>query len=267
LVKFINENKYNIEIYKKLYRIVLDNDNEECLKILIENDKSKGKIISNLYNNIIIQSKKDNFKISKILKYLIGGKKNSINKRNKYIENNKLYLLKIIIDYYIYYLDNKSILKLILCHKNNESLSYKQLKEIILYKNNIEFDINAKLYDNEETLLNKACDLGNVFFVKYFIEHGADPNNNVSEKRTPLIIACKKGNEDLIKCLHECGDADINDRNNYKYSPLYIGCMKGNVSIVRYLVEHGANVNSICSECYRYMVDMALNMIIIIIIL
>ena len=53
---------------------------------------------------------------------------------------------------------------------------------------------------------------------------------------TPLYIACKNGNINVVKYLVENG-ADINKKNKDKWTPLFIACYKEHIPIVKYLVE------------------------------
>jgi len=78
-----------------------------------------------------------------------------------------------------------------------------------------------------------------------------DYNNYFGECLTPLIIACKFGNEAMVKLLVEYG-ADVNqvglrkyrkNTNFYEETPLVTACFYGNEAIVRYLVDHGADIN------------------------
>jgi len=103
------------------------------------------------------------------------------------------------------------------------------------------------------------------------VEHGADINeiyeNRIYSKgcndvrsyhfckniivKSPLCIACEKGNESIVKFLVERG-ADINAKYEHlKYrkleiiTPLMYACKNGNESIVNYLIERGADINII----------------------
>ncbi|ORX78214.1 hypothetical protein BCR32DRAFT_181333, partial [Anaeromyces robustus] len=61
----------------------------------------------------------------------------------------------------------------------------------------------------------------------------------------PLYIACKNGNEKLVKYLINNG-ADINKESQDIMdckTPLMIACELGYESIVHYLIEHGANID------------------------
>ncbi|ORX85055.1 ankyrin, partial [Anaeromyces robustus] len=56
---------------------------------------------------------------------------------------------------------------------------------------------------------------------------------------TPLIAACTKGNEKIVKYLIDHG-ADVNKKNMNNRTPLIMAFEHGNKSIIKYLVEHGA---------------------------
>lgn len=92
--------------------------------------------------------------------------------------------------------------------------------------------------------------------IYHLIYKGANPNFIMQEdeftnngflfirKYTPLSIACKNGNMDIIKALVKNG-ADINNRTNTEnQSPLEIACLYHKLNVVCYLIEHGADINS-----------------------
>ena len=78
------------------------------------------------------------------------------------------------------------------------------------------------------------------------MEKGADINKENEEDETPLFLACKNGNEDLVKYLID-HIADVDKVINKKYENgntlLIIATLKRKVNLVKYLVERGANVN------------------------
>ena len=106
---------------------------------------------------------------------------------------------------------------------------------------------------------------------KYLIEHGADINakyelynyNCLKSKtyelikiKTPLYIACEKGNKPIAKYLidHK-SNVNIGYWNNTtEETPLSIAFKNGNESLVRYLIEHGTNnYNEYrLNDCYVY---------------
>jgi len=103
-------------------------------------------------------------------------------------------------------------------------------------------NVNAK-DDNGDTPLILACKKNDQKMVRELIEHKADVNKkNKNNGYTPLIIACNEGNEIIVRYLIEHG-ADINARDENGYSPLVFACSNGNEAVIKYLVEKGADVN------------------------
>jgi len=168
------------------------------------------------------------------------------------------------------------IMKFLIYYKNKTTLSTIQLNNIIMdEEKKIKTLFNQKSEYNDMTPLN-------TFFtclwsgdkdedwtmVEYLIEHGADPNSELTEYYlqnidspemvTPLIIACDSENETLIKYLVEHG-ADINkavpiNEDNHRshsfndlteIAPLTVASSCRNTSILKYLVEHGAFIESL----------------------
>ena len=113
----------------------------------------------------------------------------------------------------------------------------------------VEHGANINERDNkDETPLINACRSGNEGIIKYLVEHGADINKENKWTETPLFISFEEGNDDIVKYLVENG-ADVNKEDGYGKIPLFISCEKGNESIVKYLVEHGADVNKENGYC------------------
>lgn len=77
-----------------------------------------------------------------------------------------------------------------------------------------------------------------MIIARLLIERGARINvNSVGQKHTPLDLAARAGDLEMVKLLIDNG-ANV---NNYK--PLHLASEKGHLEIVTYLVEHGANLN------------------------
>jgi len=123
------------------------------------------------------------------------------------------------------------------------------------------YDDNSEEDDKKilSTPLIITCKYGNLDFVKYLIEHGANVNEVMKDGNTALIVACRfmrrKYNNTIIKYLIEYG-ANVNKKgwqymksepyNKTRFieaTPLIIACLYEDKSLVQYLVEHEANVN------------------------
>jgi len=71
-------------------------------------------------------------------------------------------------------------------------------------------------------------------------------NENKKDVDVPLITACSKENDDIIKFLIDQG-ANINvkiERNGSLETPLSIVGEKGKEFMIKYLIEHGADINT-----------------------
>ena len=63
--------------------------------------------------------------------------------------------------------------------------------------------LRKKIYYNikHTTLLIKACEYGYEDIVKLLIEHGANVNEKTNDNEEAIIVACRNGNEDILKGL------------------------------------------------------------------
>lgn len=78
--------------------------------------------------------------------------------------------------------------------------------------------------------------------------------NRVKEGCSPLFLACKRGNVEIVQyLLDECG-ADVeqkgmyevpDDRSIHHVTPLWCAAVAGKLEVVKALVRRGANVNSV----------------------
>lgn len=71
-------------------------------------------------------------------------------------------------------------------------------------------------------------------------------NEDTASGKTPLIISCIHGYDDLLQWLIEKG-ANVNDRLADNCSALYMACEKKKVEIVKVLLKNNADVN-LCSD-------------------
>jgi ankyrin repeat protein len=121
-----------------------------------------------------------------------------------------------------------------------------------IQKGNIEiikelFKINCVYIDDEidnlgRTALLTAAKYGKMVLVKYFIEKGADINEEDKAGFTPLFMAAMDGHIEVVKMLVEKG-ATIDALTNTGFTPITVAADRGRLPVVEYLLEHGANIN------------------------
>jgi ankyrin repeat protein len=90
----------------------------------------------------------------------------------------------------------------------------------------------------------KALRLENGSAIATQIAAGRDPNYRMPGGKTPLMVAAKIGDLELVKLLLSRG-ADINAATHNGGTPLMFSAIPGNPDIVRLLIEHGADVNAV----------------------
>jgi cytohesin len=91
------------------------------------------------------------------------------------------------------------------------------------------------------TLLHYAAMDGRHEIAKLLLEHGADPNIQDNNGRTPLHWAAWKGHLEVVELLLEHG-ADPNVQDYGGMTPLHYAAT-GHLEVVELLLEHGADPN------------------------
>ena len=105
-------------------------------------------------------------------------------------------------------------------------------------KNWIEKEINTK-DENQQTVLHKASEAGNLPTVKYLIQIGAQIEAKDENEQTPLFKAVCENHFDVVKCLVENG-AQIENQDNDGETPLF--CARDQ-NIAKFLIDKGAQIN------------------------
>eukprot|EP00833_Pecoramyces_ruminatium_P016083 jgi/Orpsp1_1/1190115/evm.model.d7180000076654.2 len=206
----LNEQDINI----CLYIAAIDLQNLEAIKIL-ENEKTdKEDIISEIFNRGFLNPDRIQF----ITKIDTGSLRVSSTLIKNLIKNKKGFILDVIFETFKFY-TNDLIKNLLFYYKNKKPLSSFELNQQIskedykiLVKETIK--VNIKNYDNSCTPflyqedkynLNKylinACIKNKEHLVKYLVKHGVNVNGKDRNNNIPLFIACKHGNENIIKYL------------------------------------------------------------------
>ncbi|CAF1008766.1 unnamed protein product [Rotaria sp. Silwood1] len=99
------------------------------------------------------------------------------------------------------------------------------------------------------TPLYTATEEGHLDVVILLIRYGADVNQSPKgqvardlhiENQTPLLIACMRNHESIIRYLIESGGANVNVTSERGSSPFLAICQHNNVELARLLIRHGA---------------------------
>jgi ankyrin repeat protein len=89
-----------------------------------------------------------------------------------------------------------------------------------------------------------AIENGDVLKVREFISAGIDINAEDDDGDTALLIACWRGNKEIVELLL-ANEADVNyETDAYFYTALMTTSGQGHAEIARLLLNHGANVNA-----------------------
>ncbi|RBQ78853.1 hypothetical protein FVER14953_13540 [Fusarium verticillioides] len=79
------------------------------------------------------------------------------------------------------------------------------------------------------------------------LQHGADPDERDSKRRSPLQIACRQDNHEIVALLMRHGvNADVLDTAGK--IELAFATLRGNVALVKVLLENGANPRAKCAN-------------------
>jgi len=94
--------------------------------------------------------------------------------------------------------------------------------------------------------LYEYCEKGDLENVKKIVnQSNVNYRNYDNFGFTPLLIATRKGQVEIVKVLLSSG-ANINVADNYKRTPLYIASCFDHIDIVKTLVSSGANIKLGC---------------------
>ena len=92
-----------------------------------------------------------------------------------------------------------------------------------------------------------AVDRNDAAAVQRTLRNGADVNCREEDATTPLMEACEKGFDDIVRILLDAG-ADARWRNSHNESPIERACFTGHLSIVKMLLNHDNSLLEIADE-------------------
>ncbi|KAF9871252.1 hypothetical protein CkaCkLH20_11173 [Colletotrichum karsti] len=101
-----------------------------------------------------------------------------------------------------------------------------------------------------ETPLVIAAREGNLEIVNCLLDAGADPDlRSFHYNETPLWSACLEGKLEIAKLLYEKAPETINTPSYDGETPLMKACESGSLQLVTFLLEKGADFRPRCSSC------------------
>ena len=102
-------------------------------------------------------------------------------------------------------------------------------------------DVGPPVYainNAEQTPLHVAVKEGNVDMVQLLLRYGADPNFLDANGNTPLHVAVQKSKDDALLFLLDHDLANPNTQNNKQQTPLHIAVARSSEENVRKLLDH-----------------------------
>ncbi|XP_071094679.1 putative ankyrin repeat protein RF_0381 [Haliotis cracherodii] len=97
----------------------------------------------------------------------------------------------------------------------------------------------TKVDDYKENILHRSCKKGNLEIVRYVLtQNMVDINSKQGEGMTAVLLAAQSGTRDVFDLLTEEG-ADLSVVNTDGENVLHLACREGNEDIVKYVLSHG----------------------------
>ncbi len=116
----------------------------------------------------------------------------------------------------------------------------------------------AAFAQNTGLRLSDAINSGDVAAVKGLIAQKADVNEKAADSSTPLDLAVRANNPEIVSLLIDAG-ADVKAATRYNITPLSIACTNGNALIIERLLRAGADPNSKSEEGETALMTASLN--------
>ena len=76
------------------------------------------------------------------------------------------------------------------------------------------------------------------------IQRGTDLNKSDTNGSTPLHLACKRAETNIVKAILAKDASGVNQCDFRSMSPLHHGVLSGDVEIIRLLLSHDANIGA-----------------------
>ncbi|PTY40036.1 ankyrin repeat domain-containing protein [Brachyspira hampsonii] len=155
-------------------------------------------------------------------------------------------------DYMLYAYNNYDITKLLVDNDVfNLNTNTTREEAIELVKNSKYYEIEKLLssedsnnIDGYDELMN-AISKGDMKALEKLIKDDTDLNKQY-DKITPLSLAAARNDKEMVKFLAEKG-ADINLEDGYGYTPLIIAMKYRNINLVKDIIDLKPDLNAICS--------------------
>ena len=126
------------------------------------------------------------------------------------------------------------------------ALNYEKDEVILLLITKLKCDPNIKGGYYHRSPLHVACKKGNLSLVRTLIrDYHADLNENDYNGKIPFTLALdNRSDEVMLVLISEFGFGPTNIMDRYGTSPLHVACKKGNLSLVRTLIrDYHADLN------------------------
>ncbi len=100
--------------------------------------------------------------------------------------------------------------------------------------------VNTRDFSSRETALHIVAKKGNLLYMRFLLQKGADPNLRDKDGNTPLMVAVSSGYGDLIAPLI-AARANVNQGNDSGETPLIRAVQRRDTAIIRELLTAGAD--------------------------
>ena len=123
------------------------------------------------------------------------------------------------------------------------------LEEVVVQSpspgSDVKLNINRRL-PSGETLLTGAIQQTNVEIVKYLIASGTDTNISNKNGETPLNIAIRSNNCDMVSAILDNPNTNINKVGRFGLAPIHIASVNADTKVIQLLLDSGADANMVC---------------------